>query len=104
MIISGGKYSSGQYTYKIYHLASKVPAMIRLLAPKGSLEIHEEAWNAYPYCRTVITVSFVANSLKASLWIPFQLMLITMTHLMMQIQSIFLKLEWKLESKRKIHF
>lgn len=51
----GGKYSSGQYTYKIYHLASKVPAFIRLLAPKGSLEVHEEAWNAYPYCRTVIT-------------------------------------------------
>ncbi|KAK9887308.1 hypothetical protein WA026_021618 [Henosepilachna vigintioctopunctata] len=51
----GGKYNTGQYTYKIYHLASKVPAFIRLLAPKGSLEIHEEAWNAYPYCRTVIT-------------------------------------------------
>lgn len=51
----GGKYNSGQYTYKIYHLASKVPSYIRLLAPKGSLEIHEEAWNAYPYCRTVIT-------------------------------------------------
>uniref|UniRef100_A0A069DYB7 Putative phosphatidylinositol transfer protein n=1 Tax=Panstrongylus megistus TaxID=65343 RepID=A0A069DYB7_9HEMI len=51
----GGKYSKGQYTYKIYHLQSKVPAFIRLLAPKGSLEIHEEAWNAYPYCRTVLT-------------------------------------------------
>ncbi|CAO1406850.1 unnamed protein product [Diamesa serratosioi] len=51
----GGKYCSGQYTYKIYHLASKVPTFIRLLAPKGALEIHEEAWNAYPYCRTVIT-------------------------------------------------
>ncbi|XP_030373894.1 phosphatidylinositol transfer protein beta isoform isoform X2 [Scaptodrosophila lebanonensis] len=51
----GGKYNSGQYTYKIYHLQSKVPAYIRLLAPKGSLEIHEEAWNAYPYCRTIIT-------------------------------------------------
>jgi len=51
----GGKYNKGQYTYKIYHLASKVPAFIRLLAPKGALEIHEEAWNAYPYCRTVIT-------------------------------------------------
>ncbi|XP_045469293.1 phosphatidylinositol transfer protein alpha isoform isoform X1 [Harmonia axyridis] len=51
----GGKYNSGQYTYKIYHLTSKVPAFIRLLAPKGSLEVHEEAWNAYPYCRTVIT-------------------------------------------------
>lgn len=53
---AGGKFSSGQYTYKIYHLASKVPAFIRLLAPKGSLEVHEEAWNAYPYCRTVLTV------------------------------------------------
>ncbi|CAH0685778.1 unnamed protein product [Chilo suppressalis] len=51
----GGRFSSGQYTYKIYHLASKVPAFIRLLAPKGSLEVHEEAWNAYPYCRTVLT-------------------------------------------------
>lgn len=53
----GGRYSSGQYTYKIYHLTSKVPAFIRVIAPKGSLEVHEEAWNAYPYCRTVITVS-----------------------------------------------
>lgn len=51
----GGKYSSGQYTYKIYHLGSRVPGYIRLLAPKGSLEVHEEAWNAYPYCKTVIT-------------------------------------------------
>ncbi|XP_050548688.1 phosphatidylinositol transfer protein alpha isoform isoform X4 [Daktulosphaira vitifoliae] len=52
----GGKYSEGQYTYKVYHLASKVPGMIKLIAPKGALEVHEEAWNAYPYCRTVITV------------------------------------------------
>lgn len=51
----GGRFTKGQYTYKIYHLASKVPSFIRLLAPKGSLEIHEEAWNAYPYCKTVIT-------------------------------------------------
>ncbi|XP_071094072.1 phosphatidylinositol transfer protein alpha isoform-like [Haliotis cracherodii] len=51
----GGDFNTGQYTYKIYHLQSKVPGYIRLLAPKGSLEIHEEAWNAYPYCRTVIT-------------------------------------------------
>lgn len=55
----GGKYSSGQYTYKIYHLASKVPAFIRIMLPKNSLEIHEEAWNAYPYCKTVITVSTI---------------------------------------------
>ncbi|XP_066937638.1 phosphatidylinositol transfer protein beta isoform-like isoform X4 [Macrobrachium rosenbergii] len=51
----GDRYSKGQYTYKIYHLKSKVPSFIRLLAPEGSLEVHEEAWNAYPYCRTIIT-------------------------------------------------
>lgn len=50
-----GAYSSGQYTYKIYHKASKVPGFIRMILPKGSCELHEEAWNAYPYCRTVIT-------------------------------------------------
>ena len=26
-----------------------------MIAPKGSLEILEEAWNAYPYCKTVLT-------------------------------------------------
>lgn len=50
-----GHYVTGQFTHKIYHLASKVPTFILWLAPKGSLEIHEEAWNAYPYCRTVVT-------------------------------------------------
>lgn len=58
-LLEDGKYSSGQYTHKIYHVASKVPGYVRLLAPKGSLEIHEEAWNAYPYARTIITVCFV---------------------------------------------
>jgi len=51
----GGKFNKGQYTYKIYHLASKVPPFLRLLVPKGAMEVHEEAWNAYPYCRTVIS-------------------------------------------------
>ena len=45
-------YGDGQYTHKIFHLASKVPAFIRVLAPKGSLEVHEKAWNAFPFCRT----------------------------------------------------
>uniref|UniRef100_A0AAY4EPV5 Phosphatidylinositol transfer protein alpha isoform n=1 Tax=Denticeps clupeoides TaxID=299321 RepID=A0AAY4EPV5_9TELE len=42
----------GQYTHKIYHLQSKVPGFVRLLAPASALKIHEKAWNAYPYCRT----------------------------------------------------
>lgn len=54
----GEAHTKGQYTHKIYHLASKVPSFIRMIAPTGSLNVTEVAWNAYPYCRTVITVSF----------------------------------------------
>jgi len=50
-----GKYNTGQYTHKIYHVQTKVPWWVRKIAPKGALSIHEEAWNAYPYCRTVLT-------------------------------------------------
>jgi hypothetical protein len=50
-----GKYTAGQYTHKIYHLASKVPSLAKLILPKGALELHEEAWNAFPYCKTVVT-------------------------------------------------
>lgn len=71
----GGKYSSGQYTYKIYHLASKVPAFIRILLPKNSLEIHEEAWNAYPYCKTVISVSILQIFGSITLFIAFVVIL-----------------------------
>ena len=44
-----------QYTEKIFHLQSKVPKIVRALAPKGSLEMTEIAYNGYPYCRTVYT-------------------------------------------------
>ncbi|RMZ94909.1 phosphatidylinositol transfer alpha isoform [Brachionus plicatilis] len=47
-------HTSGQYTHKIYKLESRVPWWVRKMAPKGSLELHEEAWNAYPYCKTVV--------------------------------------------------
>jgi len=32
----------GQFTKKIYHLASKLPTIVRHLAPIGSLELSEE--------------------------------------------------------------
>eukprot|EP00111_Clytia_hemisphaerica_P001136 TCONS_00003235-protein len=50
-----------QYTYKIFHLSSKVPTFIRSLAPTGSLEIHEQSWNAYPYCRTVYSNHYMKD-------------------------------------------
>ena len=32
-----GKFTKGQYTYKIYRLASKVPGWIKMIAPTGRL-------------------------------------------------------------------
>lgn len=51
----GEEYPKGQYTFKIYHLRSKIPKLLSMLMPAGSTEIHEHAWNAYPYCRTILT-------------------------------------------------
>lgn len=48
-------YTDGQFTHKLYKLQSKVPWWIRKLAPVGTLVMHEEAWNAYPYCRTIVS-------------------------------------------------
>ncbi|MEE6469236.1 hypothetical protein FKM82_008546 [Ascaphus truei] len=53
----------GQYTHKIYHLQSKVPTFVRMLAPEGALNMHEKAWNAYPYCRTIITNEYMKDDL-----------------------------------------
>lgn len=47
-------YTSGQFTHKVYKLHSRIPRWIKMVAPKGSLEFHEVAWNAYPFCRTVV--------------------------------------------------
>ena len=40
-------------------MLSKVPAIIRAIAPSGALELYEEAWNAYPHCKTVLTVGII---------------------------------------------
>ena len=55
VLLLNGKFSKGQPTYKIYHLASKVPGWIKMIAPAGYLEIHEEAWNANPYSKTALS-------------------------------------------------
>ncbi|CAL8350382.1 unnamed protein product [Lota lota] len=60
----------GQYTHKIYYLQSKVPKFLRMMAPKGSLEVHEKAWNAYPYCRTILTNEYMGDNffIKIETW------------------------------------
>ena len=54
-----GPGGSGQYTRKIYHIGSHLPSWIRSILPKTALMVEEEAWNAYPYCRTKFTCPFM---------------------------------------------
>lgn len=60
----------GQYTHKVYHLRSKVPGFVRLFAPEGSLVFHEKAWNAYPYCKTIVTNEYMKDNffIKIETW------------------------------------
>ena len=58
-----GVHNRGQYTKKIYYLASRVPGWLRLVFAESSLTMHEEAWNAYPYCKTVLTNPFMKESM-----------------------------------------
>uniref|UniRef100_A0AC34FTD9 Uncharacterized protein n=1 Tax=Panagrolaimus sp. ES5 TaxID=591445 RepID=A0AC34FTD9_9BILA len=53
--IRQGHALSGVYTYKLYHLKSKMPWIVRKLLPESAMSLDEECWNAYPYCKTVIT-------------------------------------------------
>ncbi|KAF2355511.1 Phosphatidylinositol transfer protein [Trinorchestia longiramus] len=71
-----GPSGCGQYTRKIYYvashlpgecwhtreahyLASRLPAWLKALIPKSSLTVEEEAWNSYPYTKTRYTCSMV---------------------------------------------
>ncbi|KAF6768690.1 hypothetical protein AHF37_08671 [Paragonimus kellicotti] len=54
-----GPGGNGQYTFKIYHVGSHLPSWLRNILPPSALRVEEEAWNAYPYTRTVYKVPFV---------------------------------------------
>lgn len=48
-------YATGQYTHKIYHVANKLPGFVSSLLPTSLMTFNEIAWNAYPYCRTILS-------------------------------------------------
>lgn len=56
---SDGPGGSGQYTDKLYHIASHLPVWLRGFLPKSLSTIKEEAWNAYPYSRNKICTPFM---------------------------------------------
>ncbi|KAJ4970771.1 hypothetical protein NE237_003870 [Protea cynaroides] len=47
-------FGKGQYTSKLYRLQSKVPAWLSAFVPGDVFVMQEEAWDAYPRCKTVI--------------------------------------------------
>ncbi|KAG0353828.1 hypothetical protein BGZ54_002023 [Gamsiella multidivaricata] len=60
------EYRKGQYTHKIYHLESKLPGWIRALMPAGATKCQEKAWNAFPWCKTVITNDYMKESFSVT--------------------------------------
>ncbi|KAI5666187.1 hypothetical protein M9H77_16040 [Catharanthus roseus] len=55
------EFGKGQYTFKIYRLQSKVPSWLTTFAPTDALVMQEEAWNAYPRCKSVITCPYFSR-------------------------------------------
>ena len=52
------------YSYTNNHY-SMFRTIFRTVMGKGGLDLHEEAWNAYPYCKTVITnPNYMKDSFK----------------------------------------
>ncbi|TMW44927.1 hypothetical protein DOY81_009993 [Sarcophaga bullata] len=54
-LLSNHKFSSGVYTSKVYQWSAKLPKILRNIFPLDSMDLNEEAWDAYPYCRTIIS-------------------------------------------------
>lgn len=50
-----------QYTLKQYHFSSRVPGVLKALAPSSALFLTEESWNAYPRCRTVLVSGYLSK-------------------------------------------
>ena len=56
-----GKFTKGQYTYKIYRLASKVPGWIKMIAPTGRAE-HQFYGLDYRELRIILRISRIAGN------------------------------------------
>lgn len=54
----------GQYTSKIYHLGKRLPGWLASILPKDLKEVHEEAWNGYPNCKTVIKSPYLGEKFE----------------------------------------
>ena len=51
----------GQYTMKHYVFASKVPTVLKAIAPASALYLIECAWNGFPHCKTVLVSGYLSK-------------------------------------------
>ncbi|XP_063931400.1 phosphatidylinositol transfer protein 1-like isoform X1 [Zophobas morio] len=51
--------NKGQYTHKKYYIGSRIPPYVKAVLPCNALYLNEEAWNAYPYCKTALTNGYL---------------------------------------------
>lgn len=64
VVLNDSEIKNGQYTHKIYKIASKLPWFVRKLLPKDSTIIREKSWNMYPCVKTVITNDYFKNNFR----------------------------------------
>ncbi|GAV62095.1 IP_trans domain-containing protein, partial [Cephalotus follicularis] len=69
-------FGKGRYTSKIYRFQSKAPAWLTTFAPKDALVMEEEAWNAYPRCKTGLTCPHAKNLCSQCILFLLELVLI----------------------------
>ena len=53
--------NAGIYTLKHYIFASKVPPLLKALAPASALYLIEVAWNCYPHCKTALVSGYLSK-------------------------------------------
>jgi len=46
----------GQFTHKIVHIGSHLPAWVKAILPGSMTQVEEKSWNAFPYVKTVYTL------------------------------------------------
>jgi len=57
----------GQYTEKIYHVGRRLPGLVKAVLPVSALKLEEKAWNAFPYCKTVLRNEWIGEAFTFSI-------------------------------------
>jgi len=57
----------GQFTKKTYHVGASLPGFVSMILPSKALDVYEEAWNAFPLCKTTISCPLLGERFNMTL-------------------------------------